>query len=373
MSYRYATNGTLSFRFCLAVFVIFAATFFALLVASGADKYAKPGGSGDGSDWSSAGGTNLANSLAAGDTLWLAGGNYGNGFAITVSGNATSPVTVKKATAQSHGSESGWNAQLDSQAVFNTGIGISGRYVTLDGNEWKPPGLPAKYGILIHHASATKGVDAGGSQGNITLKNLAIAGPGINGSKAEADGAHIPSNSLISGCAIRDTDALIFAWKGNTGSYDRVLLPLQCKLQHRHQRKPSRSSSRRDLLRRDVHQRHACVGAWWPTSHPKAFSSTRNCLAITWFFTVTSCSKAIARLAIRRFNSRMVQSFGKVFCYHNTFCRFQQIERHWARDSHWVPAARSQTIFSSIICRIGQQASTIMGFQLDRHRLESDH
>ena len=203
------------FTLCVVIAIV---TFVLLVTAPAADKYAKPGGSGDGSSWSSAGGTNLANSLGAGDTLWLAGGDYGNGFAITVSGNATSPVTVKKATAQSHGSESGWNAQLDSQAVFNTGIGISGRYVTLDGNEWKSPGLPVKYGILIHHASATKGVDAGGSQGNITLKNLAIAGPGINGSKAEADGAHIPSNSLISGCAIYDTDALIFAWKGNTGS-----------------------------------------------------------------------------------------------------------------------------------------------------------
>ena len=150
--------------------------------------------------------------------LWLAGGDYGNGFAVTVSGNATSPVTVRKATATSHGSDSGWQASYDTQAVFQTGIGISGRYVTLDGNSWKPPGLPTKFGILIHHASATKGVDAGGSQGNITLRDLDIAGPGINASKAEADGAHIPSNSTISGCSIRDTDALVFAWKGNTGS-----------------------------------------------------------------------------------------------------------------------------------------------------------
>ena len=217
MKHQYAASGTSSFRFCLAVFIIFAAAFAALL-ASAADKFAKPGGTGDGSNWSSAGGTSLANTLGAGDTLWLAGGNYGNGFAISVSGNATSPVTIRKATAASHGSESGWNASYDSQAVFNSGINISGRYVSLEGGEWKPPGLPTKFGILIHHASATKGVDAGGSQGNITLKNLAIAGPGINASKAEADGAHIPSNSLISGCAIYDTDALIFAWKGNTGS-----------------------------------------------------------------------------------------------------------------------------------------------------------
>ena len=218
MKYQYGTSGIQSFKFCLAIFIIFATTFLALVIASAADKFCKPGGTGDGSGWASAGGTNLANSLGPGETLWMAGGDYGNGFAITASGNATSPITIKKATAASHGSDSGWTTALDTQAVFNTGVGISGRYVTLDGNEWKPPGLPVKYGILIHHASSTKGVDAGGSQGNITLRDLAIAGPGINGSKAEADGAHIPSNSLISGCAIYDTDALIFAWKGNTGS-----------------------------------------------------------------------------------------------------------------------------------------------------------
>ena len=48
--------------------------------------------------------------------------------------------------------------------------------------------------------------------------DLEIPGPGINGSKAEADGIHFPSNSTISGCAVYDTDALLFAWKGNTGT-----------------------------------------------------------------------------------------------------------------------------------------------------------
>ena len=168
---QYGISGTTNWRMFYACAVDHrgSSLWFAVNCRKRADKYREAWrDSGDGSSWSSAGGTNLANTLGAGDTLWLAGGNYGNGFAITVSGNATSPVTIRKATATSHGSDAGWQASYDVQAEFGTGIGISGRYVTLDGNSWKPPGLPTKFGILIHHASATKGVDAGGSQGNIT-------------------------------------------------------------------------------------------------------------------------------------------------------------------------------------------------------------
>jgi hypothetical protein len=217
MRNSYATSGTYSFRFCLAVLVIFA-TAFAALLAGAASKYAKPGGTGDGSSWSSAGGTSIVNSLGAGDTLWLAGGNYGNGFAITVSGNATAPVTIKKATATDHGIDNDWSASMGTQAVFTSGWGVSGRYVTIDGNEWKPPGLPTKFGIRIGHASGAKGIDAGGSAGNLTVRNVDVNGPGINSSKKEADGIHFPPYSTISGCAVHDTDALLFTWKGNTGS-----------------------------------------------------------------------------------------------------------------------------------------------------------
>jgi hypothetical protein len=183
-----------------------------------ANKYVAPGGMGSGASWSSPGAPSIVNTCGAGDIVYLAGGNFGNGFAITVSGSASAPVTVKKATAADHGADAGWQASMDTQAVFNSGINVSGRYVTLDGNKWRPPGLPTVFGILIHHASGAKGVDAGGSPGNLTARDLDVAGPGINSSKAEADGIHFPSNSLIEGCSVRDTDALLFAWKGNTGT-----------------------------------------------------------------------------------------------------------------------------------------------------------
>ena len=187
-------------------------------IALAANKYVTPGGSGNGASWSTPASPAIINSSGAGDVIYMAGGSYGNGIPVNASGSASSPLTIKRATAADHGADTGWSASMDSQAVFNTGWLVSGKFVTIDGNCWKPPGMPTKFGFLIKHASGTKGIDAGGSAGNLTVKNVAVPGPGINGSKAEADGIHFPSNSLISGCAVYDTDALLFAWKGNTGT-----------------------------------------------------------------------------------------------------------------------------------------------------------
>jgi hypothetical protein len=192
---------------------------FLVAVASGATKFVAPGGSGNGSSWSTPANTSIINSSGSGDVIYLAGGNYGNGIPVNASGSsASSPLTIKRATAADHGVDTGWQASMDSQAIFNTGWLVSGKFVTIDGNCWSPPGLPTKFGFLIKFASGAKGIDAGGSQGNLTVRNVDLNGPGINSSKKEADGIHFPPSSLISGCAVHDTDALLFCWKGNTGS-----------------------------------------------------------------------------------------------------------------------------------------------------------
>jgi Right handed beta helix region len=200
-------------KFALPFWILFAATF-----AHAANKYVAPGGSGNGSSWSTPAGTSAINSSSAGDVVYLAGGNYGNGIAVSVSGSASNPLTIRRATAADHGADTGWQASMDAQAVFNTGWSVTGQGITIDGNCWKPPGLPTKFGILIKFASGAKGIDAGGSGGNITVRNVDLNGPGINSSKKEADGIHFPPNSLITGCAVHDTDALLFCWKGNQNS-----------------------------------------------------------------------------------------------------------------------------------------------------------
>ena len=181
--------------------------------ALAANKYVTPGGSGSGASWSSPASPAIINSSGSGDVIYMAGGSYGNGIRVDASS-----VTIKRATAADHGSDTGWQASMDKQATFDSGWLVSGSNVTIDGNCWKPPGLPTVFGFKIKHASAAKGIDAGGAPGGLKCIDLDIPGPGINGSKAEADGIHFPSNSTISGCAVYDTDALLFSWKGNTGS-----------------------------------------------------------------------------------------------------------------------------------------------------------
>ena len=193
---------------------------FSLLLtsfASAANKYVAPGGSGNGSSWSSPASPAIINSSAAGDVVYLAGGSYGGGIPVSASGSASAQLTIKRATASDHGSDTGWSANMDKQATFDSGWSVTGRYITIDGNTWKPPGLPTTFGIKIAHGSGSKGIDAGGSAGNMVIRNIAIPGPGINSSKAEADGVHFSSNTTISGCAVYDTDALLFAWKGTGG------------------------------------------------------------------------------------------------------------------------------------------------------------
>ena len=136
---------------------------FALPLPSyAANKYVSPGASSSGASWSSAASPSIINSSGAGDIIYLSGGNYGGGIAVSANG-----VTIRRATAADHGSDTGWQASMDAQAVFTSGWSVTGSNVTIEGNCWKPPGLPVKFGIKISHASGAKGIDAGGSSGGL--------------------------------------------------------------------------------------------------------------------------------------------------------------------------------------------------------------
>ena len=182
----------------------------------GVEKYVVPHGTGDGTSWDKAGGINLVNSLGGGDTLWLAGGDYGNGFGVTAAGTAAAPIRIVKASESAHGSAAGWSSALGGQAVFSSGITLGGKYVVLDGGEWAPPGLPAKFGIRITTANGSKGVDM--QVGNTTLRDVEVIGPGYNQCSIETDLVHFGSGSLVSGCSLHDSDVGGFAWVGTTGS-----------------------------------------------------------------------------------------------------------------------------------------------------------
>jgi hypothetical protein len=146
-------------------------------VGTGGNWYVRSGATGNGTSWASAWGnvTSIAwSSIQPGDTVWIAGGSYGNlvpGKSGT--GDAdTQRIKVKRATASAHGSDTGWSAGYDSQVVLS-GITWSSaqNYVTIDGQ--------IDSGIFIAHTTGNAiGFDAGATY--VTLRYIETSGPGTS-------------------------------------------------------------------------------------------------------------------------------------------------------------------------------------------------
>ena len=157
------------------------------LQASAKNFYVRSGASGanNGSDWNNAwkecssivwGGSSGVN---AGDTVYLAGGNYSTTLVPNTSGNSSAWITVQRvrSTDSAATSAAGWSSSFDSQVVINTGsdaldfntVGIS--YVIIDGRI--DGGMQ-----LVTPNSDGASVSFNYAVDHITLTNLDLAGPG---------------------------------------------------------------------------------------------------------------------------------------------------------------------------------------------------
>lgn len=101
--------------------------------------YVRSGASGNGSDWANAYGA-LPATLVRGATYYIASGSYGTyQFDDPVSG--TKLITVKKATATDHGTETGWAASYGTGAALWSSLDFDSDYYIFDGqtrdeNSW---------------------------------------------------------------------------------------------------------------------------------------------------------------------------------------------------------------------------------------------
>ena len=80
-----------------------------------------------------------------------------------------------------------------------------------------PRPMPSTFGIRVTYPGSGgggKGIDA--SLGGNIIRNVEVLGPGFCQSKVEYDLIFIGANSLISGCSLHDSDALIKSWAGNS-------------------------------------------------------------------------------------------------------------------------------------------------------------
>lgn len=162
----------------LSVFILF------FLLPDGvraANHYVRQGASGsaNGNDWTNAW-TSLPATLVRGDTYYIADGSYSSyTFDDPVSG--TNYITIKKAIASDHGTETGWIAAYgDGQAVFS-GLYFYTSFIVVDGQtgQWASdwPGYQI-HGFVVSRSGGANNsylirVGALGSeQGNIIIRHV---------------------------------------------------------------------------------------------------------------------------------------------------------------------------------------------------------
>lgn len=171
---------------------------FALVGLGGIDSafaqsvyYVRPGASGsnDGSSWTNAY-TQLPASLKRGATYYLADGSYGS-YTFDDPASGSSFITVIKATASDHGSDTGWASSYgDGQAEFS-GMVIKTSYYRIDGNKTSGYGIyiphTGQYGIHVLPASdynlsdiTVKSVSINSSKGPDNTRSVRIYSSGSN-------------------------------------------------------------------------------------------------------------------------------------------------------------------------------------------------
>ena len=141
-------------------------------------------GNGNGSDWINAYAT-LPATLSRGSIYYVASGTYA-GYTFNTAESGTTVVTVKKATALDHGSNTGWNDSYGvGTAVFTNSWRISRGYFVLDGQVGGGPGSWTNgYGFKIQSLSTntfTPGIRISDGRRNVTLRHFEIEGNGGDG------------------------------------------------------------------------------------------------------------------------------------------------------------------------------------------------
>jgi hypothetical protein len=157
---------------------------FSYSACSTTDLYALPGGSGarDGSDWANAL-DGLPTSLVRDRVYWIGDGSYGTSKrTFNTAASGSTGITIRKATAAMHGTETGWNAAYgDGQARFGQLEFETGRY-TMDGGE--PNGIKSTVTSLINGDLVF--IDAAADR--IVLRNMEMDGGTVKSGSTQTAG-----------------------------------------------------------------------------------------------------------------------------------------------------------------------------------------
>jgi len=159
----------------LRIMSIVAICLFFAETAMAANYYIRGGATGtnSGSDWNNAY-TSLPATLIRGSVYYIAGGSY-PAYTFDDAESGTTLITVKKATASDHGTDTGWDSSYGTtQAVFNSIIRFNTGYYVFDGqtrneSDWFNGDA---YGIRISHNNNDQNIVIVAS--NISIKYVYI-------------------------------------------------------------------------------------------------------------------------------------------------------------------------------------------------------
>lgn len=191
--------------------------------------YVRPsGGGGGGTTWTNAwnnlGGINWA-SIAAGDSIWVAGGNYTQDLSPAATGTPGSRVYVRRA--RSDASEctgaAGWSAGYDltvRMVACTINFGSSSQYVTVSGRTTSDGG---SYGWFIDFTGRTSGtgISGDGNPQYCTAEYMDLQGPGyitVSDDTRGVDFTPAEGSTAIGNCI---SHAKIWDWE--SGIYNTVL------------------------------------------------------------------------------------------------------------------------------------------------------
>lgn len=144
--------------------------------ALAANHYILDGGSGDGTSWSSAW-DDLPATLSRGDTYYIGDGDYA-AYTFNDATSGTTLITVKKATAADHGTETGWSSTYgDGRATWTAPIEFDSSYWVFDGVTGGGPGSWAStnsYGFGVYYTGSddlVKLIQVNNTSANITVRH----------------------------------------------------------------------------------------------------------------------------------------------------------------------------------------------------------
>ena len=189
-------------------------------VGLGANRYVRPGasGNGSGSDWANAY-PSLPSSLIRGDIYYLATGSYGS-YTFDDANSGSTWITLKKATIADHGVQTGWSDSFGiGQAVFRSWQ-IYTDFYRFDGvsrnSDWHL-GSVNQYGIKVAGERPVRldnGSGAGGD--NLVFRYVDFQGGGVNTGKGDdvIYGLAANKNVTFQNCALHDSDRTIFLMRG---------------------------------------------------------------------------------------------------------------------------------------------------------------